>query len=35
MDYSQLIPPNYNVNEQFDTTCQNKPYDVYDDPNTV
>jgi len=34
MDYSQLIPPNYNVNEQFDTTGQNKPYDVYDDPNT-
>jgi len=30
---SQLIPPNYNVNENFDTD-PNKPYDVYDDPNT-
>uniref|UniRef100_A0A6C0L841 Link domain-containing protein n=1 Tax=viral metagenome TaxID=1070528 RepID=A0A6C0L841_9ZZZZ len=34
MDYSQLIPPNYNVNEQFETTGKNKQYDVYDDPNT-
>ena len=31
---SQLIPPNYIVNENFNTTEPNKPYDVYDDPNT-
>jgi hypothetical protein len=30
---SQLIPPNYNVNENFETD-PDKPYDVYDDPNT-
>ena len=31
---SKIIPPNYNVNEYFNTAEQDKPYDVYDDPNT-
>jgi hypothetical protein len=34
MDNNQLIPPDYNVNENFDTAYQNKPYSVEDDANT-
>ena len=34
LENSNSIPPNYIVNENFNSNDQYKPYDVYDDPNT-
>lgn len=34
LENSNSIPPNYIINENFNSNDQYKPYDVYDDPNT-